>query len=227
MAVKSNHVVQQEAPPVLVKGIKTGLLFALDEHCPFDTLVGHLQDLLHGDMSGMFSGPQTAVSVDYGTRELSAEEIRVLMTLFLERDNFFIREWGPRTMARKSLPRSRSQAPGQTIFKGTVRAGQRLIFDGDVVVVGDVNPGGEIVASGDVYVFGRLSGIAHAGSDGDKKAVVAAAEFAPMQLRIASIVSRAPEVNGRTLQGTMEFAYLRDDGMAVDKVKYLASFRQK
>lgn len=214
-------------PPVQVKSTRDGLLFVLDEHCEFEPLLEHLNDLLHGETQAVFDGPTVAVAVDYAGRSLNPEEMRSLIRVFMGKENFLLTEWGPQTEARKSLAQSRSRIPGQHIYKGTVRAGQRLVFDGDVVIVGDVNPGGEVVAAGDIYVFGKLAGIAHCGAAGNSKAVIAAAEFVPMQLRIASIISRAPEENGRTLHTFMEFAYIRDVGMAVDKVQYMASVRQQ
>jgi septum site-determining protein MinC len=213
-------------PPVAVKGTKDGLLFLLDEHCEFGALMAHLENLLCGEFSNLFEGPQIGVAVDFGSRKLSSEESRALIQLFLSKDNFLLLEWGAHTAARQALYANRNKLPGQTIHKGTVRAGQHLFFEGDVVIIGDVNPGGEVSATGDVYVFGKLRGIAHAGANGNKNAVVAASEFEPMQLRIAGIVSRPPEQDGRPLKAFMEFAYLTDGGMAVDKVQYLANLRR-
>lgn len=211
--------------PVSVKGLKDGLLFLLDEQSEFDTLFDYLYELLIGNPSALLSGPEIHVSVDYGARLLSKDESQRLLGLFLEKDNFVLREWGAETSARRSLFTNRLRTPAQTIHKGTVRAGQQLFFDGDVVLIGDVNPGGEIAATGDIYVFGRLRGIAHAGVGENHAAIIAAAEFAPMQLRIAGMVTRAPEVDGRYLNTFMEFAYLREDGMAVDKLQYAGSLR--
>ncbi len=211
-------------PPVLVKGVKEGLLFILDDHCDFHALMEHLEDLLRGATAGLFDGATVNVFVDYGERSLVQTEIQQILSIFMSKGNFVLREWGRDTRAREGILAShRRSGQGdvtQTIFKGTVRAGQRLVFQGDVVIIGDVNPGGEVVASGDIYVFGRLRGIAHAGVRGDRHAVIAAVEFEPMQLRIADIVSRAPAVDGHPLHTTMEFAYLSDEGMAVDKIQY-------
>ncbi|RIV29268.1 septum site-determining protein MinC [Alicyclobacillaceae bacterium I2511] len=211
-------------PPILVKGVKEGLLFILDDHCNFQFLIEHLEDLLGGATAGLFDGATVNVFVDYGERSLVQKEIQRILSVFLNKKNFVLREWGYDTRAHEGILANHrkmgSDGNFQTIFKGTVRAGQRLVFQGDVVVIGDVNPGGEVVASGDIYVFGRLRGITHAGVRGNRNAVIAAAEFEPMQLRIADIVSRAPEVDGRPLHTTMEFAYLSEEGMAVDKLQY-------
>ncbi len=192
-----------------------------------DALLEHLTQLLHGDTASVFDGPVVPVSIDYGNRELSAEDARRLLGLFMRVENFLIREWGAHTAARRALLNTRGAMTGQTIHKGTVRSGQRVVSDGDLVVIGDVNPGGEVAAVGDVYIFGRLAGIAHAGIDGDERAIIAAAELRPLQLRIARTVSRPPEGEGWPPRTFMEFAYLGPDGMAVERLQYLSALRPR
>jgi septum site-determining protein MinC len=41
------------------------------------------------------------------------------------------------------------------LVKKTLRSGQKVEFDGTIVIVGDVNSGAEVFASGDVYIFGK------------------------------------------------------------------------
>lgn len=213
-------------PPVSVKGTKHGLLFLLDEQCEHLAIVDCLKEMLQGDTSGLFAGPEVSIFVDYGTRNLSKEENRELFALFMERDNFVIREFAPKTSARAALFTRAQTGISQAVYRGTVRAGQSLTFEGDVVILGDVNPGGQVSAIGDIYVFGRLQGIAHAGIAGNHCAVVAAAEFAPLQLRIADLVGQTPQDNGKPLRTFMEFAYVRNGLMAVDRMQFLSSYQQ-
>lgn len=83
---------------------------------------------------------------------------------------------------------------GMTKFvRATIRSGQIIKYNGNVVVLGDINPGGVIEAWGNIVVLGTLRGIAHAGSDGNRKAIVAAYDLQPTQLRIADLISRSPD----------------------------------
>lgn len=75
----------------------------------------------------------------------------------------------------------------------TVRNGQRIAYDGDIVVCGDVNFGGELVATGSIAVMGALRGVAHAGSAGDETAIVTAYRLQPQQLRIGAQIAIAPD----------------------------------
>lgn len=71
----------------------------------------------------------------------------------------------------------------------TLRSGTRIEFAGHVVVLGDVNPGAEIIAGGNVIVWGRVRGLIHAGSKGNRAAVICALDLSPTQLRIADEAS--------------------------------------
>lgn len=82
------------------------------------------------------------------------------------------------------------------LWRRTLRSGQQIAFDGNVVVLGDVNPGAEIIAGGDIIVMGALRGLAHAGAKGRSDAVVVALELQPTQLRIGHRLGRPPEGEG-------------------------------
>jgi len=91
----------------------------------------------------------------------------------------------------------------------TLRSGTRIEFAGHVVVLGDVNPGAEIVAEGNVIVWGRVRGMIHAGSKGNKDAVVCALDLSPTSLRIADEAFAAFE-SRETPQP--EMASINEDG---------------
>lgn len=78
-------------------------------------------------------------------------------------------------------------------IKQTIRSGQVINYEGNIVIVGDCHPGCEITAFGDITVWGVLSGIAHAGAGGNQKARVRALKMNAIQLRIASCYSRRPD----------------------------------
>ena len=83
---------------------------------------------------------------------------------------------------------------GMTKFlHGTLRSGQIIEYNGNIVVVGDVNPGAMLKAMGNIIVLGSLKGVAYAGLDGNMGAIVAAYHLLPTQLRIGDIIVRAPD----------------------------------
>lgn len=83
---------------------------------------------------------------------------------------------------------------GKTKFiQGTIRSGQNIDYAGNVVILGDVNPGAQITAYGNIIVMGNLRGVAHAGSNGNRNACVAAFYLDPTQLRISDVIARSPD----------------------------------
>ncbi len=80
-----------------------------------------------------------------------------------------------------------------TYINHTLRSGQILESEGNVVVIGDCHPGSEIRAKGDITVWGVLSGIAHAGFSSNINAKVRALKLNAIQLRIGSCYSRRPD----------------------------------
>ena len=72
----------------------------------------------------------------------------------------------------------------------TLRSGQTVNYDGNILIIGDAHPGSEIVAGGDITVWGILGGIAHAGCNGNITSKVRALKLNAIQLRIAGLYAR-------------------------------------
>lgn len=102
-----------------------------------------------------------------------------------------------------------------TLFlRRTIRSGQAIHHDSTVVVLGDVNPGAEIVAGGDIIVWGVLRGMVHAGYPDNEQALVCALQLAPVQLRVARLLSRPPD--GMDVQQLPEVAAIRNGRIVVE-----------
>ena len=106
------------------------------------------------------------------------------------------------------------QPDGLLIHEGTLRSGDHLQCDGDVLIYGDVNPGARVSAGGDVMVWGRLRGIAHAGCHGSTTARIVALHLRPVQLRISTAVARGPE--DQPLDGLTEQARLDQGAIVIE-----------
>ena len=102
-----------------------------------------------------------------------------------------------------------------TLFlRRTIRSGQAIHHKSTVVVLGDVNPGAEIVAGGDIIVWGVLRGLVHAGYPDNEQALVCALQLAPVQLRVARLLSRPPD--GMNVQQLPEVAAIRNGRIVVE-----------
>lgn len=78
-------------------------------------------------------------------------------------------------------------------IRGNLRSGQREEYSGSITILGDVNYGAEVIAGENIIVTGKIRGLAHAGANGNKKAIISANSIEPTQVRIANILKEIPE----------------------------------
>jgi len=78
-------------------------------------------------------------------------------------------------------------------LRQTLRSGQTMSYDGNIVLIGDANPGSEVIAKGDITIWGVLGGIAHAGARGNDFATIRALKLNAIQLRISGFYARRPD----------------------------------
>ena len=190
---------------IQIKGLRDGLLVSLDD-APWDEQRSAL--LLQVDTQpAFFQGARLAL--DVASQVLHVNELVELRDQLSERG---IALWavisespttektaqllGLATRISKPRPEETRQfsmgdlgEDSALFLNRTLRSGTRIEFAGHVVVLGDVNPGAEIVAEGSVIIWGNLRGMVHAGSKGNRKALICALDLSPTQLRIADEVS--------------------------------------
>ena len=101
-------------------------------------------------------------------------------------------------------------ATSETKFhKGSLRSGQRIEFEGSLVIIGDVNAGAEVIAGENIVILGTLRGLAHAGAKGNKDAVIEASSIEAVQIRIADMVKEI-EVEQGSVHKIKTSAYIND-----------------
>lgn len=90
-------------------------------------------------------------------------------------------------------------------YKGSLRSGQKVEFEGSIIILGDLNGGAEAIAGENIVVLGALRGLAHAGAKGNKKAIIAAGKIECPQIRIANIVK---EIEKEELEEEYRYAFV-------------------
>ena len=93
--------------------------------------------------------------------------------------------------------------------KGSLRSGQKIEFEGSLVILGDVNGGAEVVAGENIVILGTLRGLAHAGAKGNKNAIIAAGVIDAPQIRIANKILER-ERQSLSEKSLKTFAYIND-----------------
>lgn len=99
------------------------------------------------------------------------------------------------------------------VYVGTLRGGQKVSHDGDVIIVGNINQGSEIAAGGNVTIIGRLNGLVHAGCSGDDNMCVIARSLEAGQVRLGTKVGIIDR--GSIFWGKPVFIRISDDEVQV------------
>ena len=105
------------------------------------------------------------------------------------------------------------------LHNGSVRSGNKIEFEGTLVILGDVNAGAEVIAEDNIIVLGVIRGLAHAGAKGNKRAIIAANAIEAPQIRIADIVKEVekPEITEEGQQIPIKTrAYVEDKAIKLE-----------
>ena len=224
---------------IAIKGTRNGLLLTLEPETPFSELLNALSHRL-SEAPGFFRG--ASLALDTTRRNLRISERTQLEALLAnyqmsvtsleqtliakhnEREVISSTDIGSDPFIATEITSERTQEQtylldprdsDDTLFlRRTVRSGQEIHHASNIVILGDVNPGAEIVASGDIIVWGVLRGMVHAGYPNNENAVVCSLLLAPVQLRIAHLLSRPPE--GFQVQARPEFATIKNGQIVVE-----------
>lgn len=165
------------------------------------------------------------INIDIGNKILSNKQIRQMEDIVLEHGMHlqdFMANGSPDFL--EVIENDEPIIEGMPYYSETsllcqhIRSGQKHFTEGNIVVLGDINPGAEVIAGGNILVMGSLRGMAHAGVFGDEAAVIAAYRLKPIQLRIASHITRPPD-GEKYLIDYPEVARIREGRVVIEKLK--------
>ncbi len=182
---------------VAIKGTPEGIAIILRGD-KAEKALQELEAILNSSVS-LFEGNKIIMEVKVpamGVDELGkAVEILKSHGLFLEKivsDEESVRK------AAYALGLRSEKSPGvkpdfALVKRGPIRSGQKVSYEGSIVVVGDVNPGAEVIAGGDIMVWGSLKGIVFAGAPNDPSRRIYALRMEPSLIKIGPYIARPPE----------------------------------
>lgn len=193
-----------------IKGDRRGLRLLAYEFDTEGELVADLDKTLslHEEFLG-----QTSLTVEVRGLSLSTNLFQAIAEVFDKYPNLSVHGIESSAPTPNNLvsfePRVTLQPP--LIIRHTLRSGQRILHNGDIIVVGDVNPGSSLVAAGDVMVFGWLRGSVFAGQPADTSKTISALRFQPTQIRIGETIAL-----GDGAGETPEYARIDDHHIIVE-----------
>lgn len=167
---------------VTIKGTRQGLVIQFKGHTDFGEVKEALKAKFEG-AQGFFQGARFILSPSCPLTSKQAAELEEIC-----------RHYGLVPVHEdEATPRPKPALELPTFLRElTLRSGQELTVEGNLVLLGHVHQGATVRASGSIFILGQLNGIAHAGYQGDISAVILALIMQPSQLRIAHTVAIPP-----------------------------------
>ncbi|MDQ7821995.1 MAG: septum site-determining protein MinC [Candidatus Eremiobacteraeota bacterium] len=201
--------------PISFKGTRMGIMVSMSEEGFFSDMLSLLSEKIHSNKQFFDGSPvsfdlgwreveqedlerllaflekhslalQGIISTSLATRKVAERQgIKVIIGRLGIAEHYSRTSKGAPDQSKPSEKRQFEQKEETLMLRKTVRSGQKVEFQGNVVIQGDVNSGAQVIAQGDIIILGTLRGIAHAGAGGNASAVVMAFVLEPTQLRIA------------------------------------------
>ena len=207
---------------VIFKGTKEGLYILLKDEADINTIKDNLEKKIKPSKR-FFEG---ANIVNFKGKKLTKEEYDELKILMYKEYGMTVLGDYTESIKKSSIEKEEKDikaynklhfenvTEGETlIVRATVRSGQLISYEGNIVVIGDVNPGAFLSATGSIVVMGTMRGVAHAGAEGDYNAFIAAFNIQPTQLRIGDIITRSPD--GHNSKATIPEMAVVKQGMII------------
>ena len=173
---------------ITIQTKKDVVIIKIDEQATQKVILADLKSKLP-ELKSLYQDATTPILITgkvFKTKEMEQikEEIQNTLSVEVEFDS-------PKKLGLHEIKKAFSKeiATSETMFhRGSLRSGQKIEFEGSLVILGDVNAGAEILAGENIVVLGILRGMAHAGAKGNKEAIIAAASIESLQIRIANVV---------------------------------------
>lgn len=190
---------------------KDQVIIKIDENAEQKDVIANLKKKMI-ELKNLYKDDKTPILViGKVLKNKEMEEIQALIKRFIDVQIEFD---SPKVLGLHGIKKSfyKEIATSETKFhKGSLRSGQRIEFEGSLVIIGDVNPGAEVIAGENIIVVGELRGLAHAGAKGNRDAVIEAVSIEATQLRIADIVKEI-EKEETEINTIKTSAYINDKG---------------
>ena len=190
---------------------KDNIIIKINEDSSQEEIVYMLRKKIP-ELKKLYQGETTPIVITGKVlKNKEIDEIQELIKRYLDVN---IKFDSPRTLGLHGITRTYNKeiATSETKFhRGSVRSGQKIEFEGSIIVLGDVNDGAEVIAGENIVILGNLRGLAHAGAKGNKDAMIAASSIEAPQLRIANVVKEREraEIQEETRK---TYVYLNEKG---------------
>lgn len=175
---------------VVLKGHQDGYLLTLKATGSFERILTELTDLftqLNHDQQ-VAKKDLVQFKIDTENRLLTAQQRQQVLHLIEQYPAFRVSELKSNVILKTEAQREKEQ-DSVHINRATIRSGQEVTVEGDVLFVGQIHHGGILKATGHIFLLGDVAGIVQAGFPDNEEAVIVGDLSTAFQVRIADQVA--------------------------------------
>ena len=173
---------------VLFENKENKLVVTLNKNSNYTDIKNKLISILDAS-TDLFNGVEGPITIK--GKRLADNEEQELLNIFAKKTDINVVIEKPKRLGVATINdifNKDTTISNTKVFYGTVRSGQRIEFEGSIILLGDVNAGAEVVAEQNIVVLGSIRGYVHAGAKGNRSSFIAANSLSPTQLRIADLM---------------------------------------
>ncbi|OPF52764.1 septum site-determining protein MinC [Clostridium baratii] len=182
---------------IIIKGNKSGLIAEINMH-KFSDFTEMLDLLIARLSKGKRFYRKSTLTINTSLNLINDKDIAHLKKVLFEEIEIEDIIWQDDNAKEKEKEKEKKTFSG--VYEGktkflrkTVRGGQSIRYNGNIVIIGDINSGAEVTAAGNIIVLGAIKGNVSAGANGNTKAIIAAFSLQPEILKISNIVTLSPD----------------------------------
>ncbi|AIY83668.1 septum site-determining protein MinC [Clostridium baratii] len=182
---------------IIIKGNKSGLIAEINMH-KFSDFTEMLELLLSRLSKGKRFYRRSTLTINTSLNLINDKDVEHLEKVLFDEIDIKDIIWQDDNAKEKEKEKEKKTFSG--VYEGktkflrkTVRGGQSIRYNGNIVIIGDINSGAEVTAAGNIIVLGAIKGNVSAGANGNTKAIIAAFSLQPEILKISNIVTLSPD----------------------------------
>lgn len=147
----------------ILKGTQDGYEIILSDQAAMEMAFDDLEKILDGLKTQMAtSDKHITFDIITGNRLLTSTQRQRLENLFASYDLFSIHKVVSNVITKEKAQRMKD-LENVHIVDRTIRNGQEINVEGDVLFLGQIHQGGKLLVSGNIFVMGAVEGILQAG----------------------------------------------------------------
>ena len=188
---------------------KDNVIIKINEESSQEEIIEELKDKMR-ELKKLYKEDKTPILVT--GKEIFDKEKNEIKNIIKEEIDVEVKFENVKSLGLHRIRRTFNEeiATSETKFhRGSIRSGQKIEFEGSIVIIGDVNAGAEVLAGENIVVLGNLRGMAHAGAKGNKKAIITALAIESVQIRIANVIK---EIEKDEMENEIKsYAYINEE----------------